>query len=199
MLAYLEGEITYKSPTQIILENNGIGYWVNISLYTFEKIQRQSNVRLLTYLHFGGNIQSQLSVSLFGFFEESERQLFLELLGVSGIGAATVRMILSSFSPGDLQQVILREDVRSLESVKGIGAKTAQRIILELKDRIKKLVKDAPQAVSFSNNIKDEALSALIMLGYSRQQAEQSILKAMKDKPDDFTTEELIKQVLKMK
>src|SRR5215831_4272530 len=127
MIAYLEGKITYKSPTQIIIENNGLGYWVNISLNTFEKIQHESHTRLLTYLHLSGSLQGPISVSLYGFYEEEERQLFIELLGISGIGAATVRMILSAVTPAELQQAILREDSGLLESIKGIGPKTAKR------------------------------------------------------------------------
>src|SRR6187455_892488 len=138
MLAYIQGNITHKSPTHIIVEVGGLGYFVQISLNTFSKIQKLTSCKLHTYLHVGGSLQGPMSLQLFGFYEEAERQIFLQLLDISGVGSATVRMILSSMTPEEIQRAILSENSKLLESIKGIGAKTAKRIILELKDKIGK-------------------------------------------------------------
>lgn len=197
MLAYIQGDITYKSPTHIIIESGGLGYHINISLNTFSRIQNLSGCRLLTYLHFGGSIQGPMSVSLFGFYEEEERNIFLQLLNVSGVGASTVRMILSSLNPDEIQRAILSDNVKLLESIKGIGPKTAKRIILELKDKVGKGLSAANVAVSTGNNVKQEALEALVMLGFTRAQAEQAVQRSMGLK-SEWTSEELIKQSLKV-
>jgi len=197
MLAYIQGNITSKTPTHVIIESGGLGYFVNISLNTYVKIQDKSSCKLHTYLHMGGSLQSPITISLYGFFEEAERQIFIELLGISGVGAATVRMILSSMTAEEIQRAIVTENVKLLESIKGIGPKTAKRIILELKDKFGKnhLLTTAP--LQGSNNVKEEALSALVMLGFSRLQAEQSVQKVMAASQRDLSTEELIKQTLK--
>ena len=197
MLAYIQGNITSKTPTHVIIESGGLGYFVNISLNTYVKIQDKSSCKLHTYLHMGGRLQSPITISLYGFFEEAERQIFIELLGISGVGAATVRMILSSMTAEEIQRAIVTENVKLLESIKGIGPKTAKRIILELKDKFGKnhLLTTAP--LQGSNNVKEEALSALVMLGFSRLQAEQSVQKVMAASQRDLSTEELIKQTLK--
>jgi Holliday junction DNA helicase RuvA len=197
MLAYIQGNITSKTPTHVIIESGGLGYFVNISLNTYVKIQDKSSCKLHTYLHLGGSLQSPITISLYGFFEEAERQIFIELLGISGVGAATVRMILSSMTAEEIQRAIITENVKLLESIKGIGPKTAKRIILELKDKFGKnhLLTTAP--LQGSNNVKEEALSALVMLGFSRLQAEQAVQKVMAVSQRDLSTEELIKQTLK--
>lgn len=197
MLAYIQGNITSKTPTHVIIESGGLGYFVNISLNTYVRIQDKSSCKLHTYLHLGGSLQSPITISLYGFFEEAERQIFIELLGISGVGAATVRMILSSMTAEEIQRAIVTENVKLLESIKGIGPKTAKRIILELKDKFGKnsLLTAAP--LQGSNNVKEEALSALVMLGFSRLQAEQAVQKVMAASQRDLSTEELIKQTLK--
>lgn len=197
MLAYIQGNITSKTPTHVIVESGGLGYFVNISLNTYVRIQDKSSCKLHTYLHLGGSLQSPITISLYGFFEEAERQIFIELLGISGVGAATVRMILSSMTAEEIQRAIVTENVKLLESIKGIGPKTAKRIILELKDKFGKnsLLTAAP--LQGSNNVKEEALSALVMLGFSRLQAEQAVQKVMAASQRDLSTEELIKQTLK--
>ena len=197
MLAYLQGDITLKTPTHVIIESGGLGYFVNISLNTYSKIQDKSTCRLHTYLHLGGSLQSPITISLYGFYEERERQIFTELLGISGVGAATVRMILSSMTPEEIQSAIVTDNVKLLESIKGIGPKTAKRIILELKDKLGKTTSVVPTLLPGGNNVKEEALGALVMLGFSRVQAEQSILKVMSSGKTNWTTEELIKQTLK--
>lgn len=196
MLAYIQGNLTHKSPTHVIIESGGMGYFVQISLNTFSKIQHQSFCKLHTYLHLAGGLQGPLSIQLFGFHEEAERQIFLLLLDVSGVGAATVRMILSSLTPEEIQRAILTENVVLLESIKGIGPKTAKRIILELKDKVGKGLKPGEVTMPAGYSVKEEALSALVMLGFSRLQAEQAVQKVMKS-GSALETEELIRQALK--
>lgn len=198
MLSYIQGNITLKTPTHVVIESGGLGYQVNISLNTYSRIQDKTFCKLHTYLHLGGSLQSPITVSLFGFYEETEREIFTELLGITGVGAATVRMILSSLSPEEIQKAIVSDNVKLLESIKGIGPKTAKRIILELKDKLGKTVL-APTSVVPGSNTKtrEEALSALVMLGFSRMQAEQALQKVMTAKTTEWTTEELIKQTLK--
>ena len=133
MIAYIDGIITYQSPAVIHLEVNGLGYEVQISLHTYSRIQGMQRCKLHTYLHIKEDAHT-----LYGFFEESEKHIFLQLLGVSGIGASTARMILSSVQPAEIQRAIVQENEKLLESIKGIGAKTAKRIILELKDKMVK-------------------------------------------------------------
>ena len=196
MLAYIQGNITHKSPTHLIVETGGLGYFVQISLNTFSKIQQQTFCKLHTYLHIGGSLQGPMSIQLFGFYEETERQIFLQLLDISGVGAATVRMILSSLSPEEIQRAILTENVKLLESIKGIGAKTAKRIILELKDKIGKGSTMSSTSIPAGNNVREEALSALVMLGFTRLQAETAVQRVSSAK-DTWTSEDLIKQALK--
>ena len=196
MLAYIKGNVTGISPTHVIIESGGVGYFVQISLNTFSKIQHQTSCRLHVYLHVGGSVQGPISLQLFGFYEEAERQMFLQLLDISGVGAATVRMILSSLSPEEIQRAIITENALLLESIKGIGPKTAKRIILELKGKVGKGLPAATLSPSKSNNVKEEALTALIMLGFTRLQAEQAVQRAISAK-NDWSTEDLIKQALK--
>ncbi|MEI7801596.1 MAG: Holliday junction branch migration protein RuvA [Bacteroidota bacterium] len=195
MISYLLGKYSFKSPTHIIIENGGIGYHVNISLNTWTKIQHDEQGKLHTYLHITGGTQSPIAVTLYGFAEEEERMMFTELLNVSGVGASTVRMVLSALSPNDLRNAILIEDAHTLERIKGIGPKTAKRIILELKDKVAKVLTKA-EGFSPNNKLKDEALSALVMLGFSRTPAEQAVQKVMNANAS-VTVEDIIKQVLK--
>ncbi|MBA3647328.1 MAG: Holliday junction branch migration protein RuvA [Chitinophagales bacterium] len=196
MISYIQGTITSKSPAHVIIESGGLGYFVNISLNTYSSIEGKTSCKLHTYLHFSGGLQGALGVSLYGFYDESERQIFTELLSISGVGASTVRMILSSLSPEEIQRAIITENVKLLESIKGIGPKTAKRIILELKDKIGKNLMAPQMQVAGGNNVKEEALSALVMLGFNRIQAEQAVQKILNDKKD-WTVEDLIKQTLK--
>lgn len=197
MLAYIQGNITLKTPTHVIIESGGLGYHVNISLNTYSRIQDKSFCKLHTYLHLGGSLQSPITISLYGFYEETERQIFTELLGISGVGASTVRMILSAMSAEEIQKAIVTDNVKLLESIKGIGPKTAKRIILELKDKMGKNNSIPSTAITGGNNAKEEALTALVMLGFSRVQAEQAVQKVISGNHQDWTTEELIKQTLK--
>lgn len=193
MIAYLNGKLAYKSPALVHMDVNGIGYEVQISLNTYSRIQNMESCKLLTFLQIKEDAHT-----LYGFFEEAERSLFLLLISVSGVGASTARMMLSSLQPEDIQRAIMMENEKMLESVKGIGAKTAKRIILELKDRLTKH-KDTGihLSASVNNTIHEDALNALITLGIARGMAESSIQKVLKSEPLLQNLEELIKKALK--
>jgi len=189
MYAYLEGDLTYKSPSILYMSVNGIGYEINITLNTYSKIQQLQKCRLYTHLQ----IREDAWV-LYGFADEDERATFRQLLGISGVGAATARIILSSLTPNELGSAIANEDSRTLERIKGIGAKTAQRIILELKGKLI-TSKNAPLQASIHNTKEEDALIALVNLGINKGLAEAAI-KKIKD-TSSLSVEELIKQALR--
>ncbi|SFW44998.1 Holliday junction branch migration protein RuvA [Chitinophaga sancti] len=193
MIAYLNGKLSYKSPAMVHLDVQGVGYEVQISLNTYSRIQGMDSCKLLTYLHIKEDAHT-----LYGFSDDAERQIFLLLIGVSGIGANTARMMLSSLQPEDIQRAIAMENAKMLESIKGIGAKTAQRVILELKDKIKKQ-KDVGHQISVvvNNTMQEDALNALVTLGIARNVAEQAINKVLKAEPQLQDLEGLIKKSLK--
>jgi Holliday junction DNA helicase RuvA len=190
MFAYLEGDLAYKSPSLLHLLVNGIGYEINITLQTYDKIQKLDKCRLYTHLQ----IREDAWV-LYGFAEEEERTTFRLLLGISGVGAATARIILSSLTPDELDRTIAIEDAAKLEKIKGIGAKTAQRIILELKGKMH-LQKNGAKPLAMHNTMEEDALFALVNLGINKAAAETAIRK-IKD-TSSLTTEELIKQALRV-
>jgi len=193
MYAYLQGKFTYKSPAQVYIEVNGIGYEVNISLNTYAAIQHLQEGKLFVHLQV-----KEDSHTLFGFFDRGEKEMFLLLTSVSGIGAATARMMLSSIKPEEITTAIIQGNVRLMESIKGIGKKTAERLVLELKDKIGKQPLSAGNNTYPANNtIEQDALTALTALGISRSQAEQSIQKIVRAEPGIIHLEELIKKVLK--
>lgn len=189
MYAYLEGDLTYKSPSLLYLSVNGVGYEVNITLQTYGKVQQLEKCRLYTHLQ----VREDAWV-LYGFAEEQERSTFRQLLGISGVGAATARVILSSLTPEELERAVATDDIKTLEKVKGIGAKTAQRIILELKGKLISSKSDA-QTSPAHNTPQDDALIALVNLGIGRSAAEAAI-KKIKD-ASTLSVEELIKQALR--
>lgn len=195
MIAYLKGKLAYKDPTFIIVDVGGIGYEVKISLNTYSGVKDKEEVFIHTYLHI-----KEDGHTLFGFSSQPEKKRFLDLISISGVGPTTALMVLSSLSAEELQHAIVQEDVRTIQAVKGIGAKTAQRIILELKDKMKKegLI-DTSLELGFTsrNTLKDEALSALITLGIQRAVAIKQIETIIKEKGQDLTLEELIKLTLK--
>jgi Holliday junction DNA helicase RuvA len=198
MLAFIRGDIHSLSPTHVIIDTGGIAYHINISLNTFSEIQQKKEILLYTYLHITGGTQSPMIVSLFGFAEESEREMFIHLLSISGVGASTVRLILSELKPNEVQQAILQENVARFEKIKGIGPKTAKRVILELKDKVSKTsLSSSNDKISIGNNLETEALSALIMLGFSRASAQQALEKLRKNAEPQSTVEGLIKAALK--
>lgn len=192
MIAYIEGKLTYKSPALVYLDVNGLGYEVQISLNTYSSIQALHACRLLTFLHIKEDAHT-----LYGFFDEAERQVFLQLLSVSGVGASTARMILSSMQPEEVQAAILAEDEKVLERIKGIGGKTAKRIILELKDKMLKQKDNIRLPATGNNTMQADALNALLALGISRVAAESALQKVLKASPGIQRVEELIKLSLK--
>nr|WP_287939503.1 Holliday junction branch migration protein RuvA [Algoriphagus sp.] len=195
MIAYLSGRLVFKDPTYVIIDVGGIGYQVKISLQTYSKIKDEEQIRLLTFLHIKEDAHT-----LYGFKEESEKRLFLLLISINGVGPNTGLMILSSLSTDEIEQAILSGDVGTIQAVKGIGAKTAQRIILELKDKIGKSTSELTAPLGFlksSNKIREEALQALITLGFPRAVAEKNIAQVFKKTTGEISLEDLIKASLK--
>lgn len=192
MYAYLQGKFTYKSPAQVYIDVNGVGYEVNISLNTYSHIQSLEQGKLFIQLQ----VREDAHV-LFGFFDKQEKEMFLLLTGVSGVGAATARMMLSSLKPEEVSRAILQGNVRLLESVKGIGKKTAERLVLELKDKMAKQPLDGNLSVQVGNSLEQDALNALTALGISRLQAENAIQKIILAEPSVLELEDLIKKALK--
>lgn len=197
MISYIKGEFTVKNPAYVILENNGIGYQINISLNTYSSIQHEKSGKLFTYYYFREDGTAHVPV-LYGFAEESERNLFTLLISVNGVGANTARMMLSSITPQELEQAIFAENDTLIQKIKGVGPKTAKKIVIELKDKIGKIaaVNDIP-GFRQHNTVQGEALSALSMLGFSRQSAEKAIALAVKSNSDISSVEELVKTALK--
>jgi holliday junction DNA helicase RuvA len=195
LFAYLKGQITYKTPTYIYVECQGVGYHVNISLFTYSKLENLDSVKILTYLHVKEDEQS-----LYGFFDNEERVLFILLLSVSGIGVNTARVILSYMSPEEVKTAIIQENAFALGKVKGIGPKTAKRIILDLKEKVMKEAGDIQMPVfqdGISPSVKSEAMSALLALGFPKPAVDKHI-KAIPDaEAENLQVEELIKRVLK--
>lgn len=193
MIEYIKGNIAGLTPTYAIIDNNGIGYFVNISLYTFTALQNAQSATVYIY-----EAIREDAHTLFGFTEKNEREMFLLLISVSGVGPNSARMILSSLSPTELQTAIATSNVGALKAVKGIGAKTAQRIIVDLKDKIKATSDSLLDIqVPANNEVYDEALAALVMLGFS-QQASQKVLKKLLSESQGLSVEKVIKQALKM-
>ena len=192
MYAYLQGKFTYKSPAQVYVEVNGVGYEVNISLNTYSHIQKLEEGKLFT--HFQVKEDGHV---LYGFFDKTEKEMFVMLIAVSGIGAATARMMLSSMKPDEVSRAIMQSNIKLLESIKGIGKKTAERLVLELKDKVGKQASDATFSMKQGNSLEQDALNALIALGISRTQAEQSIQKTILAEPSVSQLEDLIKKALK--
>lgn len=192
MIAYLSGKFSYKNPSVVYVDVQGVGYEVNISLNTYSHIQQLSEGKLYTYLQV-----KEDSHTLFGFFDTLEKEMFVLLISVSGVGAATARMMLSSMKPDEISKAIAQNNARLLENVKGIGRKTAERLILELKDKMGKLATNLPGDASYGNTLEQDALNALVALGIARPVAEQAIKKIVISSPIINTLEELIKKALK--
>lgn len=192
MIGYLIGNLTFKSPAYVLLECGGIGYQVFISLNTFTKIQHLEKCKLHAYLHV-----TETAHTLYGFADELEKALFTQLISVSGIGPSTARVALSSLSPEELQKAIVQENERMIQSIKGIGPKSAKRMILELKDKMMKVV-DTTKISGFKDNtLREEALSALIALGFNKAQAEKTIDELLRAGENFPRVEDLIKRALK--
>lgn len=192
MIAYLSGKYSYKNPATVYVDVQGVGYEVIISLNTYSKIQNLNEGKLFTYLHV-----KEDSHTLYGFFDAVEKEMFLMLISVSGVGASTARMMLSGLKPDDITNAIAANDTRILQSVKGIGKKTAERLILELKDKVSKLTSFVPGVQSVGNTLEQDALNALVALGISRPLGEQAIKKTISANPSIDNLETLIKNALK--
>jgi holliday junction DNA helicase RuvA len=192
MYAYLKGKFTFKNPAQVYVDVNGVGYEVNISLNTYAAIQSLLEGKLYTYLQI-----KEDGHTLFGFFDKVEKEIFIQLISVSGIGAATARMMLSHMKPDEVGRAILQGNVKLLESIKGIGKKTAERLVLELRDKVGKVTPDINTPVMAGNSLQQDALNALVALGISKPQAESSLQKLNHTQPGINNLEELIKKALK--
>ena len=191
MIAQIQGKIVEKTPTDLVIDCSGVGYQINISLHTYSLLPKTESVRLYTYLQVKEDAHT-----LFGFMEKSEREIFKMLLSVSGIGASIARAMLSSLDPKQVIQAIAVGDVAAIQSIKGIGAKTAQRAILDLKDKVLKLYDLDDVSMSQNNTNKEEALSALEVLGFNKKLAEKAIDKIVAQ-DSDASVESIIKQALK--
>jgi Holliday junction DNA helicase RuvA len=193
MIHHLNGRLIEKSPTHAVIECGGVGYFVNISLHTFSALGEEENVRLLTHL-----VVREDAQTLYGFHQEEERTVFLKLISVSGVGASTGRMIISSMSPDEVKTAILGGDVKAIQSVKGIGAKTAQRIIVDLQDKIGEVSGGTEIIPLGGNTAKLEALSALSSLGFDKTKANKTLETILKQHGSDQSVEALIKMALKL-
>lgn len=191
MIAHIQGKLVEKKPTNVIIDCGGVGYHLNISLHTFSQIPDQENLKLYAHLQV-----KEDSHTLFGFSSIEEREIFRLLLSVSGIGASTARTMLSSLTPAQVKEGIATENVALIQSIKGIGAKTAQRVILDLKDKILKVYDIDENSTIKSNTNKDEALSALEVLGFLKKQSERVVDKILSQQPD-ADVEAIIKLALK--
>ncbi|MFL0354147.1 Holliday junction branch migration protein RuvA [Xanthomarina sp. GH4-25] len=191
MITHIQGKLVEKNPTDVVIDCNGVGYILNISLHTFSQIPDQENLKLFTHLQV-----KEDSHTLFGFSSLAEREIFRLLISVSGVGASTARTMLSSLTPKQVREGIAVGDVALIQSIKGIGAKTAQRVILDLKDKILKVYDIDELSTQKSNTNKDEALSALDVLGFNKKQSERVVDKIITIQPD-ASVEVIIKQALK--
>ena len=192
MIAFLKGNFVNKTPAAVYVDVNGVGYEVHISLNTYSKIQNLEGGTLFTHL-----LIREDAHTLFGFYDASEKEIFLHLISVSGIGASTARVMLSYMKPEDLIQAIIQGNARLLETIKGIGRKTAERIVLELRDKLGKAVSEVNISVPAGNSLQVDALNALIALGINRQAAEQAVQKVLKQHAPG-SVEELIKKSLQI-
>ncbi len=191
MIEYIKGTITQTTPTFVVVETAGIGYYVNISVNTFSKLEGKSEFKILIH-----EVIREDAHQLFGFADEGEREIFRLLISVSGVGASTARMMLSSLSPGEIEKAISGSNVDLLKSVKGIGLKTAQRIIVDLKDKIGKHAGTGEIFAFADNRNRDEALSALVMLGFAKGAVAKVLDKIVREEIN-LTVEDMIKRALK--
>jgi Holliday junction DNA helicase RuvA len=191
MIAHIQGKLVEKTPIEVVIDCGGVGYQINISLHTYSLLPNSDQIKLFTYLQVKEDAHT-----LFGFVEKSEREIFKMLLSVSGIGASIARTMLSSLEPKQIIQAIASADVGTVQSIKGIGNKTAQRVILDLKEKVIKLYDLDEVSMVQNNTNRDEALSALEVLGFVRKTSEKVIEKIIKEDPD-ASVESIIKKALK--
>jgi Holliday junction DNA helicase RuvA len=191
MITHIQGKLTEKNPTNVVIDCNGVGYHLNISLHTYSQLTNQENLRLYTHLHI-----KEDSHTLYGFSSLSEREIFRLLISVSGIGTSIARTMLSSLTPKQVREGIAIGDVALIQSVKGIGSKTAQRVVIELKDKVLKVYDIEDGTISMNNTNKDEALSALEVLGFTKKQSDRVVDKIISEN-QDANIETIIKEALK--
>ena len=192
MYAFIAGKIAEITPAYAIVDNHGVGYFINITLNTFTAIGEQPEVKLYTHLQVLEDAHN-----LFGFYTAKERDMFELLISVSGVGCNTARLILSSLTVNELSTAIANEDIKTIQAVKGIGNKTAQRLIVDLKDKVKKTDYTEEIVETVDNTVKNEALSALVILGFSKNAASKALDKLLKQSPDS-SVEVLIREALKL-
>ncbi|MBO7082952.1 MAG: Holliday junction branch migration protein RuvA [Bacteroidales bacterium] len=192
MYAFIAGKIAEITPAYAIIDNHGVGYFINITLNTFAAIGEQSEVKLYTHLQVLEDAHN-----LFGFYTSKERDMFELLISVSGVGCNTARLILSSLTVNELSTAIANEDIKTIQAVKGIGSKTAQRLIVDLKDKVRKTDYSEEIVEAVDNTVKNEALSALVILGFSKNAASKALDKLLKQSPDT-PVEVLIREALKL-
>jgi Holliday junction DNA helicase RuvA len=193
MFEFIKGHLVEKNPGYAVIEINGIGFILSISLHTYSQLREEGHCQLYTHL-----IVKEDAMVLYGFAEEEERELFRQLISVSGVGANTARMILSALTPGEVTQAIVEGDARLLQSVKGIGLKTAQRIIVDLKDKLSRDLIPFKKMAPEHNTKKEEALSGLIILGFSKMVAEKALNKILETEGSVLSVEQLIRHALKI-
>ena len=191
MITHLSGKLVEKNPTYVIVECHGVGYFLNISLHTFSLLPSEEHIKIFTHLQV-----KEDSHTLFGFMERAERELFLLLISVSGIGPSIARTMLSSLNPAQVRDAIAGGEVATIQAVKGIGTKTAQRVIVELKDKVLKLENVGEVSLPSNNTTKEEALSALEVLGFNRRQSEKVVDRVL-SQDTSLSVEDIIKQALK--
>ena len=192
MITQLQGKLVEKNPTNVVIDCQGVGYFVNISLNTYAALPEGEAIKLYTYLQIKEDAHT-----LYGFLTKAEREVFVLLISVSGVGAGTARTMLSSLTAAQVRNAIVNGEVATIQSVKGIGAKTAQRVVLDLKDKMLKLQDFADAPISAVSTHKEEALSALEVLGFVRKQAEKVVDKIVQAAPESLSVEDIIKQALK--
>ncbi|MCA6448763.1 MAG: Holliday junction branch migration protein RuvA [Chitinophagaceae bacterium] len=193
MIAFVRGNFAVKTPARVVVDVNGVGYELQVSLNTYSAISNKESGQLFTYLHITENAQT-----LFGFAEWAEKEMFLHLISVSGVGAATARMMLSGMRPDEIARAIVQGNTRQLEGIKGIGKKSAERLIVELRDKLGKLSLDpaTPQLTGFQS-VDADAVNALVALGIGKAVAEQAVKKTLAATTQDLSLEDIIKQALK--
>lgn len=192
MIAFVKGKFAIKTPARVVVDVNGVGYDLQISLNTYAAISNVENGQLHTYLHITENAQT-----LFGFADIAEKELFLQLISVSGVGASTARMMLSGMKPDEIIRAIVQGNTKQLEGIKGIGKKSAERLIVELRDKLGKQTIGQPLGGSVVSGIDEDAIQALIALGIAKPLAENAIKKTISSIPEDASLELIIKQALK--
>lgn len=199
MIHFVEGTLVEKNPVFAVIETGGIGYFMNISLNTYSKLGEEgTKCRLLTYMAIKSEAATPVGVTLYGFYSAEERDLYINLISVNGVGANTARLILSSLTPNEVISALANGQVAAFERVKGIGSKTAQKIIIDLKNKYSKIALEHDIVSGANNAIKQEALSGLLILGFNKNIAEKALDKIIRSEPSTDTVEELIKKALKI-